>query len=155
MTARVLDGRALAGRIREEITPQVAEFARRYARPPGLAIVLVGQNPASEVYVRGKLKVGSEVGFRADLERLPEDAAVGDLLGLVERLNGSAVHDGILVQAPLAKALGGDAATRVFDAIVPEKDVDGFTPDNVGRLVEKRPGRDRHRDVFGGSVTPT
>ncbi len=139
MTARVLDGRALAGRIREEITPQVAEFARRYGRPPGLAIVLVGQNPASEVYVRGKLKAGSEVGFRADLERLPESAAVEDLLGLVERLNGSAVHDGILVQAPLPKALAGDAATRVFDAIAPEKDVDGFTPGNVGRLVQGRP----------------
>ena len=139
MTARVLDGRALAGRIREEITPQVAEFAGRYGRPPGLAIVLVGQNPASEVYVRGKLKAGSEVGFRADLERLPEGAALEDLLGLVERLNGSAVHDGILVQAPLPKALGGDAASRVFDAIAPEKDVDGFTPGNVGRLVQGRP----------------
>ncbi len=139
MTARVLDGRALAGRIREEITPQVAEFARRYGRPPGLAIVLVGQNAASELYVRGKLKAGSEVGFRADLERLPESTALEDLLGLVERLNGSAVHDGILVQAPLPKALGGDAASRVFDAIAPEKDVDGFTPGNVGRLVQGRP----------------
>ena len=139
MTARVLDGRALAGRMREEITPQVAEFGRRYGRPPGLAIVLVGQNPASEVYVRNKLKAGRDVGFRADLERLPEGAALEDLLGLVERLNGSAVHDGILVQAPLPKALGGDAASRVFDAIAPEKDVDGFTPGNVGRLVQGRP----------------
>ena len=139
MTARVLDGRALAGRMREEIAPDVAEFTRRHSRPPGLAIVLVGQNPASEVYVRNKLKAGREVGFRADLERLPEDASLADLLGLVERLNGSAVHDGILVQAPLPKALGGDAASRVFDAIAPEKDVDGFTPGNVGRLVQGRP----------------
>ena len=139
MTARVLDGRALADRMRAEIRPQVAEFAGRYGRPPGLAIVLVGHNPASEVYVRNKLKEGREVGFRADLERLPEDAALADLLGIVQRLNGSVVHDGILVQAPLPKGLGGDAASRVFDTIAPEKDVDGFTPGNVGRLVQGRP----------------
>lgn len=139
MSARILDGQALAGRMREEITPQVAEFARRHGRPPGLAVVLVGQNAASEVYVRNKLKSGREVGFRADLERLPEDAALADVLTLVDRLNGSASHDGILVQSPLPKALGADAAARVFDAIAPEKDVDGFTPGNVGRLVQGRP----------------
>jgi methylenetetrahydrofolate dehydrogenase (NADP+)/methenyltetrahydrofolate cyclohydrolase len=139
MSARMLDGQALAGRMREEITPQVAEFTRRHGRPPGLAIVLVGQNAASEVYVRNKLKAGREVGFRADLERLPEDAALADLLGLVARLNGSLVHDGILVQSPVPKGLGEDAASRVFDAIAPEKDVDGLTPGNVGRLVQGRP----------------
>ena len=135
----MLDGQALAGRLREEITPQVAEFTRRHGRPPSLAIVLVGQNAASEVYVRNKLKAGREVGFRADLERLPEDASLADLLGLVERLNGCAVHDGILVQSPLPKGLGKDAPSRVCDAIAPEKDVDGFTPGNVGRLVQGRP----------------
>ena len=135
----MLDGQALAGRMREEITPQVTEFTRRHGRPPGLAIVLVGQNAASEVYVRNKLKAGREVGFRADLERLPEDASLADLLGLVARLNGSAVHDGILVQSPLPTMLGPDAASRVCDAIAPEKDVDGFTPVNVGRLVQGRP----------------
>lgn len=139
MSARILDGQALAGRMREEIRPQVAEFTRRHGRPPGLAIVLVGQNPASEVYVRNKLKSGQEVGFRADLERLPADATLADVLGLVERLNVSPVHDGILVQSPLPKGLGEDAASRVFDAIAPEKDVDGFTPGNVGRLVQGRP----------------
>jgi len=139
MSARILDGQALAGRMREEIRPQVAEFTHRHGRPPGLAIVLVGQNPASEVYVRSKLKSGQEVGFRADLERLPADAALADVQGLVERLNGSAVHDGILVQSPLPKTLGADAAWRVFDAIAPEKDVDGFTPGNAGRLVQGRP----------------
>jgi methylenetetrahydrofolate dehydrogenase (NADP+)/methenyltetrahydrofolate cyclohydrolase len=139
MTARVLDGQALAGRIRDEITPQVAEFTRRHGRPPGLAIVLVGHNPASEVYVRNKLKAGSEAGFRADLERLPESATLADVLALVERLNASSVHDAILVQAPLPKGLGSEAASRVFDALSPEKDVDGFTPGNVGRLVQGRP----------------
>ena len=129
----------LADRIRGEIAPQVAAFTARHHRPPGLAIVLVGENPASEVYVRNKLKSGRAVGFRADLERLPANASLADLLGLVERLNGSDQHDGILVQAPLPKGLGADAATRVFDAIAPEKDVDGFAPGNVGRLVQGRP----------------
>jgi len=139
MTARLLDGQALAGQIQQELTPQVADFTRRHGRPPGLAIVLVGHNPASEVYVRNKIKAGGDVGFRADLERLPESASLADVLALVERLNGSDAHDGILVQSPLPKALGPDAASRVFDAIAPDKDVDGFTPVNVGRMVQGRP----------------
>src|SRR3970282_1863357 len=106
MSARMLDGRALAARMREELAPQDLEFDRRHGRPPRLAIVLAGQNPASEVYVRNKLKAGSEAGFRADLERLPESAALPDVLALVGRLNASPVHDGILVQAPLPKGLG-------------------------------------------------
>ena len=138
--ARVLDGQALASRMQQEdIKPQVDEFARRHGRPPGLAIVLVGHNPASEVYVRNKLKAGSGIGFHADLERLPVDATLADVLGLVDRLNGSPVHDGILVQSPLPKAMGPDAGQRVFDAIAPGKDVDGFTPANVGLLVQNRP----------------
>lgn len=139
MTARKLDGQALADRLREEIIPRVSAFTARHNRPPGLAIVLVGNNPASEVYVRNKLKSGQAVGFRADLERLPADASLGDLMALVERLNRSGAHDGILVQAPLPKGLGADAATKVFDAISPDKDVDGFAPGNVGRLVQGRP----------------
>lgn len=138
MTARLLDGRALAERLGDEVAPEVAAFTQQHGRPPGLAIVLVGQDPASEVYVRNKLKTGRAVGFRADLERLPESAALADVIELVRRLNASDVHDGILVQAPLPSALGRDAASRVFDAIAPEKDVDGFTPDNVGRLVQGR-----------------
>ena len=137
--ARILDGQALAVRMQQEIKPQVAAFTKLHGRPPGLAIVLVGENPASEVYVRNKLKSGAEVGFRADLERLPASATLADTLALVERLNRSPVHDGILVQSPLPKALGPDAAQRVFDAIAPEKDVDGFTPVNVGLMVQQRP----------------
>ena len=139
MTARVLDGQALAARMQQEIRPQVAEFTRQYGRPPGLAIVLVGADPASEVYVRNKLKSGGEAGFRADLERLQATATLGEVLAVVERLNRSDAHDGILVQSPLPKALGADAAQRVFDAIAPEKDVDGFTPVNVGLMVQNRP----------------
>ena len=139
MSARLLDGLALAGRLQEDIKPKVAEFLAQHGRPPGLAIVLVGQNPASEVYVRNKLKAGRDVGFRADLERLPETASIGEVLALVGRLNGSDVHDGILVQSPLPKALGVAASSRVFDVIAPDKDVDGFTPVNVGKMVQGRP----------------
>jgi methylenetetrahydrofolate dehydrogenase (NADP+)/methenyltetrahydrofolate cyclohydrolase len=139
MSARVLDGAALAARLQQEITPKVAEFVAQHGRPPGLAIVLVGQNPASEIYVRNKLKAGRDAGFRADLERLPETASLADVLALVERLNASDVHDGILVQSPLPKPLGKEASSRTYDAIAPDKDVDGFTPVNVGRLVQGRP----------------
>ena len=138
MSARVLDGQALARAMQEEIRPEVVAFTSQHGRPPGLGIVLVGDNAASEVYVRNKLKTGSEVGFRADLERLPPSATLADTLALVDRLNRSAVHDGILVQSPLPKAMGADAEQRVFDSILPEKDVDGLTPVNVGRLVQKR-----------------
>jgi methylenetetrahydrofolate dehydrogenase (NADP+)/methenyltetrahydrofolate cyclohydrolase len=138
MSARVLDGQALARTIQEEIRPEVAAFTAQHGRPPGLGIVLVGENPASEVYVRNKLKAGSDIGFRADLERLPATATLAEALAVVERLNKSEVHDGILVQSPLPKAMGVDAEQRVFDAITPQKDVDGLTPVNVGLLVQKR-----------------
>jgi methylenetetrahydrofolate dehydrogenase (NADP+) / methenyltetrahydrofolate cyclohydrolase len=138
MTARTLDGQALARTLQEEIRPEVAAFTAQHGRPPGLGIVLVGDNPASEVYVRNKLKAGANIGFRADLERLSGSATLGDTLALVERLNRSDAHDGILVQSPLPKAMGAGAEQRVFDAIAPEKDVDGLTPVNVGRLVQKR-----------------
>jgi methylenetetrahydrofolate dehydrogenase (NADP+)/methenyltetrahydrofolate cyclohydrolase len=138
MAARVLDGSAVANQIRAEAAPGVAAFTARAARPPGLAIVLVGDDPASEVYVRGKLKSAGEVGLRADLERLPSTASIDELLVLVERLNRSEVHDGILVQSPLPAAMGGHAERQVFDAIDPRKDVDGLHPINVGYLVQNR-----------------
>ena len=138
MTARTLDGQTLARTMQEEIRPEVAAFTAQHARPPGLGIVLVGDNPASEVYVRNKLKAGADIGFRADLERLPASATLSETIALVERLNRSDIHDGILVQSPLPRAMGAGAEQRVFDAIAPEKDVDGLTPVNVGRLVQKR-----------------
>ena len=138
MAARVLDGTAVASQIRAEAAPDIAAFTARAGRPPGLAIVLVGDDPASEVYVRGKLKSAGEAGLRADLERLPPTASLGELLGLVERLNHSEAHDGILVQSPLPAAMGADAEHRVFDVIDPKKDVDGFHPINVGCLVQNR-----------------
>jgi len=140
MSARILDGAALAQTIRTELHPRVAALAAKRGRPPGLGIVLVGDNPASEVYVRNKLRAAAELGIRADLERLPATATIDDTLELVRRLNGSPVHDGILVQSPLPAAMGAEAAQRVFDAIDSAKDVDGFSAENVGRLVQKRDG---------------
>jgi methylenetetrahydrofolate dehydrogenase (NADP+)/methenyltetrahydrofolate cyclohydrolase len=135
---RLIDGQAIAGEIRAGALPGVQAFTARAGRPPGLGIVLVGENPASEVYVRNKVKAGTETGLWVDLQRLPATASLGDLLDLVERLNASDRHDGILVQSPLPDAMGKHASQRVFDAIDPDKDVDGFHPANVGKLVQGR-----------------
>jgi methylenetetrahydrofolate dehydrogenase (NADP+)/methenyltetrahydrofolate cyclohydrolase len=139
MTARVLDGQALAARMQEEIKPEVAAFTKRHGRPPGLGIVLAGNDPASEVYVGHKVKAGTSAGFRVDLERLPETASLADALALVRRLNASPEHDGILVQSPLPKGMGRGAEQAVFDTIDPAKDVDGFGAASVGLLVQNRP----------------
>ncbi|HLG58535.1 MAG TPA: bifunctional 5,10-methylenetetrahydrofolate dehydrogenase/5,10-methenyltetrahydrofolate cyclohydrolase [Vicinamibacterales bacterium] len=139
MTARVLDGQALAKRLQEEIAPDVAAFAKQHGRPPGLGIVLAGNDPASEVYVSHKVKAGAEAGFRVDLERLPATASLADAVALVERLNASPAHDGILVQSPLPKAMGAGAEQAVFDTIDASKDVDGFSAVSVGLLVQNRP----------------
>lgn len=138
VSARIIDGAAIAAEIRAAAIPTVQAFAAKARRPPGLGIVLVGENPASEVYVRNKVKAGSEAGLWVDLQRLPATASLDELLQLVERLNRSDRHDGILVQSPLPHAMGKGAAQRVFDAIDPDKDVDGFHPTNVGKLVQGR-----------------
>jgi methylenetetrahydrofolate dehydrogenase (NADP+)/methenyltetrahydrofolate cyclohydrolase len=134
-----LDGVACAARIREDVAPRITAFARRHGRPPGLAVVLAGRHPASEVYVRNKIKTVSEAGCRAELFRLDDTATVDDALALVRSLNADDAIDGILVQSPLPDGMGGDAEQRVFDAVDPMKDVDGFHPHNVGLLVQKRP----------------
>src|SRR6185369_8559127 len=138
MTARLLDGRAIAAAIRESVLPDVHAFTARSGRPPGLGIVLVGDDPSSEIYVRNKVRAGTESGLRVDLQRLPATASLDELLSQVTRLNASDAHDGILVQSPLPAAMGKHAAQRVFDAIDPDKDVDGFHPVNVGKLVQGR-----------------
>lgn len=138
MAARVLDGAGIARQIRAELAPAVQRFSARAGRPPGLGIVLVGEDAASEIYVSGKLKAAGETGLRADVERLPQTATLAALLSLVEWLNRSEIHDAILVQSPLPESMGPDAERCVFDAIRPDKDVDGFHPINVGRLVQNR-----------------
>ena len=138
MAARVLDGVAIGNQIRAEVAPAVAAFTAKAGRPPGLGIVLVGENPASEVYVRNKLKSAGEAGLFAELTRLPANASLADLLAVVDTLNRSEKHDGILVQSPLPESMGADAERRVFDVVRADKDVDGFHALNVGYLVQNR-----------------
>jgi methylenetetrahydrofolate dehydrogenase (NADP+)/methenyltetrahydrofolate cyclohydrolase len=138
VTARLLDGAAIARDIQDELRPRAAAFGQRVGRSPRLGIVLVGDDPASHVYVRNKTRSGLDVGFAVDLQALPATTSLADLLALVDRLNHSDQHDGILVQSPLPAAMGADAERVIFDAIDPAKDVDGFSPVNVGLLVQNR-----------------
>jgi methylenetetrahydrofolate dehydrogenase (NADP+) / methenyltetrahydrofolate cyclohydrolase len=132
VSARVLDGKALAQTVRDEVRAAVAGLVR----PPGLAVVLVGDDPASQVYVKNKEKAAAEAGVVAFDHRLPATTSQAELLALVERLNGDPAVDGILVQLPLP---GHIDSTLVLDAIRPDKDVDGFHADNLGRLAQGRP----------------
>jgi methylenetetrahydrofolate dehydrogenase (NADP+)/methenyltetrahydrofolate cyclohydrolase len=138
--ARLIDGKAIAQQIRDELASRVAAVRRKLGRAPGLAIVLVGDDPASQVYVRAKLKTAEESGLVVKFEPLPGRASLEAVLGLVQKLNASDEIDGILVQSPLPAALGTDAEQQVFDAIDPAKDVDGFSPISAGHLAQNRPG---------------
>jgi methylenetetrahydrofolate dehydrogenase (NADP+) / methenyltetrahydrofolate cyclohydrolase len=136
--ARRLDGTAAAAAIRAELAPGVAAFANRVGRPPALSIVLVGDDPASQVYVRGKERSGGESGLAVAVHRMAATVTLDDVLARVRALNADDACDGILVQAPLPAAMGKRATEQVFDAIDPRKDVDGFHPHNVGLLVQNR-----------------
>ena len=140
MTAKILDGKAVAQQIRDELKDRVASVRERLGRAPKLAIVLVGDDPASHVYVRNKLKTAEESGLGIEHERLPATATLAETLAVVKRFNADDNVDGILVQSPLPKAMGPDAEQRVFDAIDPNKDVDGFSPLSAGLLVQNRDG---------------
>lgn len=139
MSARRLDGAAVAAQIRAELVPRVAAFALAHGRPPGLGVVLAGRRPESELYVRNKLKAVSAAGCRAELVRVDESASLQNAIEIVGRLNADAEIDAILVQSPLPPGMGEGAERRVFDTLDPAKDVDGFHPANIGRLVQKRP----------------
>jgi methylenetetrahydrofolate dehydrogenase (NADP+)/methenyltetrahydrofolate cyclohydrolase len=138
MAARRLDGAALAATIRAELAPRIEAYRARAGRPPALDIVLVGDNPASHLYVRSKERLGAETGLKVTVHRLGAGTALADLLRLVGQLNERPDLDGILVQAPLPAAMGAGAPQRVFDAIAPGKDVDGFHPTNAGLLTQGR-----------------
>jgi methylenetetrahydrofolate dehydrogenase (NADP+)/methenyltetrahydrofolate cyclohydrolase len=140
VTATLLDGKAVAQQIRAELAGRVARVRERLGRPPALSIVLVGDDPASEVYVRNKLKTAEDAGMGVHLERLPGSSSLAAVLAVVDRFNKDATYDGILVQSPLPKALGADAEQRVFDAIDPGKDVDGFSPQSAGLVIQNREG---------------
>jgi methylenetetrahydrofolate dehydrogenase (NADP+) / methenyltetrahydrofolate cyclohydrolase len=134
----LLNGTAVARDIREELATRIQAFRTRAGRAPGLAIVLVGSHAASELYVRNKVRAGGEAGLFVDLIRLPATATLPETLDVVSRINGSDLHDGMIVQSPLPDAMGEGAEARVFETIDPAKDVDGFSPVNVGRLVQNR-----------------
>ncbi len=136
MPATILDGRLLARQIRSELAEEVIEFIQNNGVVPCLAAVLVGDDPASDVYVRNKRKACEEVGIESQLHRLPSDVAAEVLLQLVARLNQDDEVHGILVQMPLPPQID---PSRVVLAISPAKDVDAFHPENVGRLVQGRP----------------
>jgi methylenetetrahydrofolate dehydrogenase (NADP+) / methenyltetrahydrofolate cyclohydrolase len=140
VSATLLDGKAVAQQIRNELTTRVANVQERLGRPPALAIVLVGDDPASEVYVRNKLKTAEDAGLGVHLERLAGSSPLAAVLAAVDRFNKDPNYDGILVQSPLPKALGAEAEQRVFDAIDPGKDVDGFNPISAGRVLQNREG---------------
>jgi methylenetetrahydrofolate dehydrogenase (NADP+)/methenyltetrahydrofolate cyclohydrolase len=131
VTAEIIDGRAFAARLRERIAASVPLFRQAAGRAPGLAVVLVGEDPASRIYVNAKGKATREAGFESFEHRLPADATQAELLGLVRELNRDHRVDGILVQLPLPKGLDDKA---VIDSIDPNKDVDGFHVVNAGRL---------------------
>ena len=129
---KVIDGKALAASLRAEIAKGVEELKTAKGVTPGLAVILVGDNPASVSYVTAKEKACREAGMASREVRLPADTPEADLLALVRELNADPAVHGILVQLPLPKHIG---EKNVIDAIAPEKDVDGFTPVNVGRMM--------------------
>src|SRR6201747_2039287 len=131
MTARIIDGKRIASELRARVATEVAQLRREHGITPGLGVVLVGSDPASQVYVRRKHKQTQEAGMASFEHVLPADVAQGELLALIAKLNRDADVDGILVQLPLPKAL--DTET-VINAIDPSKDVDGLHPSNAGRL---------------------
>lgn len=132
----ILDGKKLAESLREELAAKVAAFTAKHGRAPGLEVILVGEDPASQVYTRNKEKTANELGIRGVLHRLPADASEESVLALVKKLNADDAVDGILVQLPLPKHI---AERKVLELIDPAKDVDGFHPMNAGLLASGLP----------------
>ena len=136
MTARIIDGKAIAADLRAKVAAEVARLSQAHGLVPGLAVVLVGENPASAVYVRSKGKQTVEAGMRSFDHRLPDTVTEGELLALVAKLNADPAVHGILVQLPLPNQIDSQ---KVLNSIDPMKDVDGFHPMNAGRLATGLP----------------
>ncbi|MDR2489272.1 MAG: bifunctional methylenetetrahydrofolate dehydrogenase/methenyltetrahydrofolate cyclohydrolase FolD [Desulfovibrio sp.] len=134
---RIIDGKATAAAIREELAGQVAALAPAAGRKPGLAVILVGEDPASQTYVRNKQRACDEIGVASELLHLPPDTSQLRLLRCIDALNTREDVDGILLQLPLPRGLEN---LSCLERIRPDKDVDGFHPDNMGRLVSGLPG---------------
>lgn len=137
MTAQTINGKAVASQLREEVRQQVVELTDQGGAAPGLAVVLVGADPASQIYVRNKRKACDEVGFNSQAIDLPEQTPETELLAVITALNEDPTIHGILVQLPLPEHINSD---RIISAIDPGKDVDGFHPYNIGRLAQRLPG---------------
>jgi methylenetetrahydrofolate dehydrogenase (NADP+)/methenyltetrahydrofolate cyclohydrolase len=135
--ARIIDGRAVAARIAGDVALEVARLKAETLTAPGLAVILVGDNPASRLYVGGKSRKAEELGFHSVQHNLPTTTGEKDLLALIDGLNRDPLIHGILVQLPLPPQIDKD---KVIEAILPAKDVDGFHPENVGRLAAGLPG---------------
>ena len=131
MTCRMIDGKAMAQQIRGEVAIEASLLLAEHGRMPGLVVVIVGDDPASHVYVRNKRKASEEVGFGGETLRLPADTNQNELLDILDRLNADATVDGILVQLPLPRQIDERAVLARID---PKKDVDGFHPENAGLL---------------------
>lgn len=131
MSGRVIDGKAIAADVRRQVAEDVSKLKSAHGLTPGLAVVLVGEDPASQVYVRNKAKQTVECGMQSFEHRLPAETAEADILALVQQLNNDPAVHGILVQLPLPKHVDSN---KVLNTILPDKDVDGFHPVNVGRL---------------------
>lgn len=136
MTAQVISGSAMASQIKTSISEKIAQYVQQGKRKPGLAVILVGADPASQVYVGSKRKSCAEIGIESKSYDLSAETTESELLALIEQLNQDDSVDGILVQLPLPKQID---STKVIEAIVPHKDVDGFHPYNVGRLAQRIP----------------
>lgn len=136
MSASLLDGRALSALRRDELKVQVNEYTSRGSRAPGLAVVLIGNDPASSIYVNNKRKACEEVGIKSHSYDLPEATSQEDLIKLIDELNASPNIDGILIQLPLPKHIDEHI---IIERIKTEKDVDGFHPYNLGRLAQRNP----------------
>jgi methylenetetrahydrofolate dehydrogenase (NADP+) / methenyltetrahydrofolate cyclohydrolase len=136
MTAKIIDGKTIAADLRGKVAVEAARLKQSHGLTPGIAVVLVGENPASQVYVRSKTKAVAEAGLRAFDHKLPADMSEAALLDLVGRLNADPAVNGILVQLPLPPQID---AHKIIAAIDPAKDVDGFHPLNVGRLASGLP----------------
>lgn len=136
MTAHIIDGKAIAAQLRETIKQQVHSYSQQGYRPPGLAVIMVGEDPASQVYVRNKRNACETTGILSKAYDLPQHTSQTELLDLLDVLNQDETIDGILVQLPLPNHIDSQS---VIEHIVPNKDVDGFHPYNVGRLVLRMP----------------
>lgn len=136
MSAQIISGSALSSQIKDEIAQQIKQYQEKGKRSPGLAVILVGSDAASQVYVNSKRKSCAEIGIQSKSFDLPQDTSEQALLKLIDELNHDESVDGILVQLPLPSHID---TTKVIEAIQPDKDVDGFHPYNVGRLCQRIP----------------